>query len=136
MRRVGDASPRQQAMDLYNQAMDLYNNDSSAFAIWVVENDLLAEPFVVIDVGVQGGPHPRWTHLKDKVRVYGFDAVPEVVEELNARKQPHESYCATALGDEEGTRDFYVRSNGSSYYGSSFYEASDLVGRGNFSRGC
>jgi hypothetical protein len=116
--------------------MDLYNNDSSAFAIWVVENDLLAEPFVVIDVGVQGGPHPRWTHLKDKVRVYGFDAVPEVVEELNARKQPHESYCATALGDEEGTRDFYVRSNGSSYYGSSFYEASDLVGRGNFSRGC
>jgi hypothetical protein len=95
------------------QAMDqLYNNDSPAFTTWVVENDLLKEPFVVIDVGVQGGPHPRWKHLKDKVRVYGFDAIPEVVEGLNAQKQPNETYFATALGDEEGTRDFYVRGNG------------------------
>jgi hypothetical protein len=66
----------------------LYNNDSPAFTTWVIENDLLEEPFVVIDVGVQGGPHPCWKHLKDNVRIYGFDAVPEVVEELNARKQP------------------------------------------------
>jgi FkbM family methyltransferase len=109
------------------QAMDtLYNNDSPAFTTWVIENDLLEEPFVVIDVGVQGGPHPCWKHLKDKVRLYGFDAVPEVVEKLNAQKQPNEAYFATALGDEEGTRDFYVRGDGSSYYGSSFYEmASD-----------
>jgi len=82
----------------------LYNNDSPAFTTWVIENDLLEEPFVVIDVGVQGGPHPRWKHLKDKVRVYGFDAIPEVVEELNAQKQPNEIYFAAALGDEEGTR--------------------------------
>ena len=34
------------------QAMDLYNNDSPAFTSWVIENDLLREPFVVIDVGV------------------------------------------------------------------------------------
>jgi FkbM family methyltransferase len=109
----------------------LYNNDSPAFTTWVIENDSLEEPFVVIDVGVQGGPHPRWEHLKDKVRVYGFDAIAEVVEGLNARKQPNEIYYATALGDEEGTRDFYVRSDGSSYYGSSFYEmASDLGGWG------
>jgi FkbM family methyltransferase len=106
----------------------LYNNDSPAFTTWVIENDLLAEPFVVIDVGVQGGAHPCWKHLKDKVRVYGFDAVPEVIEELNARKQPNESYFAAALGDEEGTRDFYVRGDGSSHYGSSFYEmASDAL---------
>ena len=102
--------------------MDLYNNDLPAFTTWVIENDLLQEPFVVIDVGVQGGPHPRWKHLKDKVRIYGFDAIPEVVEGLNARKQPNETYFATSLGDEEGTRDFYVRGNGSSYYGSSLYE--------------
>jgi FkbM family methyltransferase len=102
--------------------MDLYNNDLPAFTTWVIENDLLEEPFVVIDVGVQGGPHARWKHLKDKVRIYGFDAIPEVVEGLNARKQPNETYFATALGDEEGTRDFYVRGNGSSYYGSSLYE--------------
>jgi FkbM family methyltransferase len=108
--------------------MDLYNNDLPAFTTWVIENDLLEEPFVVIDVGVQGGPHPRWKHLKDRVRVYGFDAIAEAVEELNARKQPNESYFATALGDEEGTRDFYVRGDGSSYYGSSFYEmASDAL---------
>ena len=102
--------------------MDLYHSDSPAFTAWVIENDLLEEPFVVIDVGVQGGPHPCWKHLKDKVRIYGFDAIPEVVEGLNARKQPNETYFATSLGDEEGTRDFYVRGNGSSYYGSSLYE--------------
>jgi FkbM family methyltransferase len=114
----------------------LYNNDSPAFTTWVIENDLLEEPFVVIDVGVQGGPHPCWKHLKDKVRIYGFDAVPEVVEELNAQKQPNEIYFATALGDEEGTRDFRVRSEGSSYYGSSFYEkASDLGGWGTLQPG-
>jgi hypothetical protein len=88
----------------------LYNNDSPAFTTWMIENDLLKEPFVVIDVGVQGGPHSCWKHLKDKVRVYGFDAIPEVVEALNAQKQANEVYFATALGDEEGTRDFYVRS--------------------------
>jgi FkbM family methyltransferase len=116
--------------------MDLYHNESPAFTAWVIENDLLEEPFVVIDVGVQGGPHPCWKHLKDKVRVYGFDAVPEVVEGLNARKQPHETYFATALGNEEGARDFYVRSDGNSYYGSSFYEnASDLGGRGELQPG-
>jgi len=115
--------------------MDLYNNDLPAFTTWVIENELLEEPFVVIDVGVQGGPHPRWKHLKDKVRVYGFDAIPEVIEGLNAQKQPNEIYFATALGDEEGTRDFYVRSNGNSYYGSSFYDASDLVGRGELQPG-
>jgi FkbM family methyltransferase len=106
--------------------MDLYHNGTPAFTTWVVENDLLKEPFVVIDVGVQGGPHRRWKHLKDKIRVYGFDAIPEVVEGLNAQKQPNETYFATALGDEEGTRDFYVRSNGGSYYGSSFYESDAL----------
>jgi FkbM family methyltransferase len=114
----------------------LYNNDSPAFTTWVIENDFLKQPFVVIDVGVQGGPHPCWKHLKDKVRIYGFDAIPEVIEGLNARKQPNEIYFATALGGEEGTRDFYVRSDGSSYYGSSFYEkASDLGGRGTLQPG-
>jgi hypothetical protein len=34
----------------------LYTNESPAFTTWVIENDLLEEPFVVIDVGVQGGP--------------------------------------------------------------------------------
>src|SRR6266487_4156369 len=114
------ASAAEQAMD------QLYNNDSPAFTTWVIENDLLKEPFVVIDVGVQGGPHPCWKHLKDKVRVYGFDAIPAVIEELNAQKQPNETYFAMALGDEEGTRDFYVRGNGSSCYGSSFYESDAL----------
>ena len=66
----------------------LYTNDTPAFTTWVVENDLLKEPFVVIDVGVQGGPHRRWKHLKDKIRVYGFDAIPEVVEGLNAQVSP------------------------------------------------
>jgi FkbM family methyltransferase len=106
--------------------MELYNNDTPGFTSWVIENGLLEEPFVVIDVGVQGGPHPRWKHLKEKARIYGFDAIEEVVEGLNSRKEPHEIYHATALGDEEGTRDFYVRDTtfGSSSYGSSLYEIS------------
>jgi hypothetical protein len=78
----------------------LYNNDSPALTTWLIENDLLAEPFVVIDVGVQGSPHPCWKHLKDKVRVYGFDAIPAVIE-LNARKQPNESYFAAAATKKE-----------------------------------
>jgi FkbM family methyltransferase len=102
--------------------MELYNNDTPGFTAWVVRNDLLEEPFVVIDVGVQGGPHPRWKHLESKVRIHGFDAIAEVIEGLNAQKQPNESYYATALGDEEGTREFYLRSTGDSYYGSSFSE--------------
>ena len=95
----------------------LYNNVSPAFTTWVIENDLFEEPFVVIDVGVQGGPHPCWKHLKDKVRVYGFDAIAEVVEELNNLKEPHHVYHATALGDEEGTREFYVRGTGEPTFG-------------------
>jgi FkbM family methyltransferase len=102
--------------------MDLYNNDSPVFTSWVIENDLLEEPFVVIDVGVQGGPHPRWNHLKEKVRIYGFDAIEEVVEGLNNRKEPHRIYHAVALGDEEGSREFYVREDNT--FGSSFYEIS------------
>jgi FkbM family methyltransferase len=61
---------------------------------------------------------------------------PRSRRELDARKESNEIYFATALGDEEGTREFYVRSEGSSYYGSSFYEkASDLGGRGELQPG-
>ena len=40
--------------------MDLYHHDRPPFTRWVIENGLLHEPFVVIDVGVQAGEHPRW----------------------------------------------------------------------------
>ena len=39
-------------------AMDqLYNNDSPAFTTWVIENDLLKEPFVVTAPGIRPRSH-------------------------------------------------------------------------------
>ena len=49
--------------------MDLYHHDQVPFARWVIGEGLLHEPFVVVDVGVQGGEHLRWGLLGDQVRV-------------------------------------------------------------------
>jgi FkbM family methyltransferase len=100
--------------------MDLYHHDQPPFTRWVIENDLLHEPFVVIDVGVQGGEHPRWELLGDRVRVYGFDAISEAIDRIKMvnADRPHRVYRATALGDEDGEREFFV---GGNTFSSSFY---------------
>jgi FkbM family methyltransferase len=104
--------------------MDLYHHDRPAFTDWVVENNLLHEPFIVIDVGVQGGEHPRWDLLGDQVRVYGFDAISEAIDKLNEKNvRPHRVYRALALGNEDGHRTLYVPAN---TFGTSFFEAPDL----------
>ncbi len=91
--------------------MDLYHHDRPPFTRWVIENGLLHEPFVVIDVGVQAGEHPRWGLLGDQVRVYGFDAIQEVVDRLTEKGQPGRVYRSLALGNEDGERTFYVAAN-------------------------
>src|SRR5262245_3279182 len=100
--------------------MDLYYNEHPSFTRWVVANELLREPFVVIDVGVQGGAHARWQHLGKFVHVHGFDAIREVVDALKAVHdgQATRSYHAMALGNEDGQREFYVAAD---TYGSSFF---------------
>jgi len=101
--------------------MELYDHQQPSFTRWVVTNKFLREPFVIIDVGVQGGEHPRWQHLGEYARVHGFDAIHEVIDRLNAA--PHHghgqaTYYALALGNEDGQRDFYV---GAETFSSSFY---------------
>jgi FkbM family methyltransferase len=100
--------------------MDLYHHDQPPFTRWVIENGLLHEPFVVIDVGVQGGEHPRWELLGDRVRVYGFDAISEAIDRIKKvnADRPHRVYRATALGNEDGEREFFVPAN---TFSSSFY---------------
>jgi FkbM family methyltransferase len=74
----------------------------------------------VIDVGVQGGEHPRWALLGDRVRVYGFDAISEAIDRIKKVKgeRPHRVYRAVALGNEDGEREFFVPAN---TYSASFY---------------
>lgn len=100
--------------------MDLYHHDRPPFTRWVIENGLLHEPFVVIDVGVQAGEHPRWDLLGDQVRVHGFDAIHEAIDRLIEKgPRPHRVYRPLALGNEDGQRTFYVAAN---TFASSFLE--------------
>src|SRR5262245_1474180 len=116
--------------------MNLYNHEDPAFTRWVVANKLLREPFVVVDVGVQGGEHPRWQHLGEFAHVHGFDAIREVIDGLKAsrRGRPTRSYYVVALGNEDGQRDFHVADD---TFRSSFFTAecaepapSDGISRG------
>jgi FkbM family methyltransferase len=102
--------------------MDLYHNSTPQFTEWVIANRYLQEPFVVIDVGVQGGEHPRWQYLGDMVRVYGFDALSEVIDQLQRDNagRAHRHYTSLAIGSEDGKRVFYVSPDA---FSSSFYPA-------------
>ena len=102
--------------------MELYNHEEPSFTRWVIANKLLHEPFVVVDVGVQGGEHPRWQHLGEYAHIHGFDAIHEVIDGLKAVRQGQatRSYYAMALGNEDGQREFYVSAD---TYSSSFFSA-------------
>lgn len=101
--------------------MDLHFNTRSAFTRWVVKSGHLAEPFVVVDIGVQGGENPRWHLLGDYLVVYGFDAIEEVIDELrqSSRGNPNRHYHWIAAGIEDGEREFYF--NATDPRSSSFY---------------
>ncbi|HZD27089.1 MAG TPA: FkbM family methyltransferase [Xanthobacteraceae bacterium] len=101
--------------------MDLYHHDQVPFTRWVVSEGLLHEPFVVVDVGVQGGEHVRWGLLGDQVRVYGFDAISEAIDRITAAGgvRPHRVFRAIAIGNEDGEREFFVPPNTTA---ASFYE--------------
>jgi len=102
--------------------MDLYHHSNPPFTKWVVAEGLLAEPFVVIDIGVQGGEHPRWQFLGPYAEIHGFDPIAEVIDEL--RQSPGGSgrryFYNLALGNEDGERRFFVSAN---RFNSSFYAA-------------
>jgi FkbM family methyltransferase len=101
--------------------MDLHFNSAAPFTRWVVRSGTLYEPFVVVDIGVQGGENTRWHLLRDYLIVHGFDAIEEVIEELRQknRNHPNRHYHCLAAGSTEEERSFYF--NNVDPYSSSFY---------------
>lgn len=91
--------------------MDLYHHSDPPFTKWVIANGLLHENFVVVDIGCQGGEHPRWNLLGDKLEFYGFDPIAEAIETLRQTAGPRRKFFVLALGDEDGERDFVVSGN-------------------------
>jgi FkbM family methyltransferase len=89
--------------------MDLGFNRKAEFTKWVVSAGLLTEPFVLIDVGVQGGENIRWRPLGDHLVVHGFDPIEEAIETLieGNRGRSNRHYHFMALGETDGERAFY-----------------------------
>jgi FkbM family methyltransferase len=109
--------------------MELAFNHNAKFTNWVVNRGLLTEPFVLIDVGVQGGEHIRWRSLDDYLIVHGFDPIEEVIQELveayKGRSNRH--YHCMALGNADGEQKFYF--NPANPTASSMYQkATDRFG--------
>src|ERR1700733_8072835 len=80
---------------------DLWFNQNAAFTKWVTTKDRLREPFVVIDVGVQGDVNPRWNLLGEHLVIHGFDAIEETIaklKRLNAGRA-NRQYYNLAIGD-------------------------------------
>jgi len=102
--------------------MNLCFNRDARFTDWVIREDHRREPFVVIDIGVQGGESPRWGLLGDHLVLHGFDAIKEVVDELQTKSASHPSrrYHWIAAGNEDGERQFFVNRNDP--YSSSMYQ--------------
>ena len=69
--------------------MELHSNTGAHFTRWVVRRGLLEKPFVLIDVGVQGGEARRWQALGDHLVLHGFDAIEEVIEGLKSQNLSH-----------------------------------------------
>ena len=101
--------------------MDLAWNHNPEFTKWVVSTGLLAEPFVLIDVGVQGGDNVRWRALGDHLVVHGFDPIEEVVQRLikDSRGRSNRHYHCMAVGNADGEQAFYF--NPSNPFESSMY---------------
>jgi hypothetical protein len=65
--------------------LNLFTNANAEFTNWVVKAGLLREPFVLVDVGVQGGEDPPWHRLGDYLVIHGFDAIEEAIDQLRKR---------------------------------------------------
>src|ERR1700738_5210581 len=89
--------------------MDLAWNRNPEFTKWVVSAGFLTEPFVLIDVGVQGGENDRWRPLGDCLVVHGFDPIEEVVHQLVEANggRPNRHYHCMAVGNMDGEQIFF-----------------------------
>jgi FkbM family methyltransferase len=104
--------------------MDLAWNHNPEFTRWVVSAGLLTEPFVLIDVGVQGGENIRWRPLGDCLVVHGFDPIVEVAQQLTAKNEGRHNrrYHHMAIGNADGEQAFYF--NPANPTASSMYQQS------------
>lgn len=75
-------------------------------ASFIATSGALDDAFVLVDVGVRGGIHPRWLPLEPVMEIYGFDAVAEV-SPPNTRHH----YFKLALGDYDGECTLHVPAN-------------------------
>lgn len=75
-------------------------------ARFIAQSGALDGAFVLVDIGVRGGVHPRWRPLEPVLEVYGFDALAE----LSAPNRRHH-YFKLALGDYDGECRFHVPDN-------------------------
>jgi FkbM family methyltransferase len=102
------------------------------FTDWIVSARLLGEPLRLIDVGAQGGLHPRWKWLGNYLEAWAFDPLPDVVAQLEANNTAPDRirFHCMGLGNEDGDRLFTREANG---YCSAFLPAamteSELGGR-------
>jgi FkbM family methyltransferase len=100
--------------------MELVSNQTADFTRWVTGTGLLHEPFVIVDVGVQGGENLRWHALGDHLILHGFDAIEAVVEQLqSANRRPNVTYHCMALGNADGNIELFI--NEADLYSSSMY---------------
>jgi FkbM family methyltransferase len=108
---------------LANIDTELCANTAAQFTRWVVQTGALHEPFVLIDVGVQGGENQRWQALGEHLIVHGLDPIQEAIDELRrkAASSPHRQYHCLAAGRVDEARSFYV--NALDPFSSSFYAA-------------
>src|SRR5262249_42081365 len=83
---------------------DLHYNQRTRFTEWVMRRGVLETTFTLVDVGVQGGIHPRWNALGSALRVYGFDPLEEAIAPLVRLNLANHEYSAIALGDQAGER--------------------------------
>jgi FkbM family methyltransferase len=72
----------------------------------IAEEAALERPFVLVDIGVRDGIHPRWAAFEPALEVYGFDAIAEV----RAPNERHR-YVKLAIGDFDGECLFDVPEN-------------------------
>ena len=89
--------------------MNLFTNANAEFTDWVVKAGFLREPFVLVDVGVQGGESRSWHRLGDYLVVHGFDAIEEAIDQLRKRTGhlPNRHYHRIAAGNADEERVFH-----------------------------
>jgi FkbM family methyltransferase len=89
--------------------LNLFTNANAEFTNWVVKAGFLREPFVLVDVGVQGGENPSWHRLGDYLVVHGFDAIEEAIDQLRQRTGgvPNRHYHRIAAGNVDEERVFH-----------------------------